>query len=345
MNQSWTLLVIVFLVAFLGCQEQPPPNQWEELIPLVNKSIRGLSGDGNEAVWGSGQNGVFFSTADQGETWIFGRIPGCDSLDLRDIEAHGSEEATAMTAGWPARIYRTYDGGKEWQLQFSDSTPGVFLDGMAWWSDQQGIAYGDPVEGEFYVLRTMDGGASWNRVEGTHLPDPLPGEAGFAASGTGIVVSKAGSVWFGTGGGEQSRVIKSIDYGESWEATGTPMRVGEGMGIFSMAFLDEVNGVLVGGSYLDSTSTQGNCAVSIDGGISWKAVTTQPPNGYRSCVKYIPASNMLIAVGRTGSDYSSNNGATWNSLGSDGYYTLAITSDYVWAAGRNGKMARLRISQ
>ena len=111
--------------------------------------------------------------------------------------------------------------------------------------------------------------------------------------------------------------------------------------MFSMAFSNENDGVIVGGCYLDSTSTIGNCSVTNNGGKSWSPVTEKPPLGYRSCVANIPGTEWWIVVGRTGTDYSKDNGRTWTSLSNEGYFACAFSENVGWAVGRNGKMAKM----
>jgi len=52
------------------------------------------------------------------------------------------------------------------------------------------------------------------------------------------------------------------------------MRNGEASGIYSLTFLDKLNGVVVGGNYLDSANIKGNCAITSDGGITWQLPDT-----------------------------------------------------------------------
>ena len=108
---------------------------------------------------------------------------------------------------------------------------------------------------KLYIITTKDGGNSWQKLEAISLPETLQGEAGFAASGTGIVCVGDSTVYIGTGGGEVSRVFISKNRGRNWKAIDTPMRTGEASGVYSLTFMDEQHGVAVGGNYLDSENT------------------------------------------------------------------------------------------
>lgn len=343
-NSRCTIFFLIFNVCFgIGCTSLP--DTWEDLGGVTSKHLRGLSVRNDDIMWASGTAGTFIKTVNGGKNWTVGQIPGCDSTDLRDIEAHDERMASVMTAGWPARIFRTYDGGLTWNLQMQDTTPGTFLDGMAFWDEQHGVAYGDPIAGNWYILRTMDGGQSWYRANTTVIPPPQVGEAGFAASGTGITVGAEGRAWFGTGGGETARTLLTKDFGKTWQIFNTPIRSEEGAGIFSLCFANKAFGVAVGGSYTDSTNTSANCAVTENGGDSWEVVSSNPPGGYRSCVAYHATLDMFYAVGRTGSDYSIDRGRSWTPHSPEGYYTCAFSKSYLWVVGRNGKMARLKLPE
>ncbi len=126
-----------------------------------------------------------------------------------------------------------------------------------------------------------------------------------------------------------------------WQVFDTPIISAEGKGIFSMTMFDPRNGVIVGGSYMDSTNNIRNCAITENGGKTWQLVTENQPNGYRSCVAHHPIQNVLIAVGRTGSDVSLNRGKSWQSIGDEGYYACDIATKIAWAVGRGGKMAKM----
>ena len=88
---------------------------------------------------------------------------------------------------------------------------------MAFFDHRRGLVMGDPVDGEFTILATRDGGRSWTQVPGAALPDALPDEFGFAASGTCLTTAGPRDAWFGTGSGA-SRVFHSRDGGHTWTA-------------------------------------------------------------------------------------------------------------------------------
>lgn len=343
MKTSWLtslLMVTVFaLVVTVFAQWQPQASN-------TTASFRGLSAVNDQVVWASGTKGTFVRTTDGGKTWTTGVIAGAEQLDLRDIEAFNAETAYALSIGKGAdsRIYKTTDGGRTWKLQFQNAEPEAFFDGLAFWDERHGIAMSDPVAGRFLILTTDDAGATWQPQ--TNLPPALPGEGGFAASGTSIFTQGRSNVWFVTGGASVARVFRSTDRGRSWHVAATPIRAGAASaGIFSVAFRDARHGVIVGGDYQKSNEAADNIAFSDDGGRTWRAPSRAEarPSGFRSCVIYtqVERQRAVLAVGSSGSDLSSNDGRTWRKLDAANYNVVSGARYMIWAAGPQGRLARL----
>ncbi len=314
---------------------------WELLDIGSRVSMRGLSVASESVVWLSGREGRFFRTVDGGETWQRGQVPGMAEVDFRDVEGVDAGTAYLLSAGAQARIYRTTDGGQNWVEQYANDAPGVFFDGMAFWDPGHAIAFSDPVDGRFLILTTEDGGDHWEPLPPDRVPTPLDAEAGFAASGTNVSVHGE-HVWIGTGVGA-ARVLHSADRGQTWTAQDTPMASGPGTGIFSLAFWDERHGVAVGGNFQSPDETDGNIALTIDGGLTWTPAET-PPRGYRSCVTVVPGTNgpTLVAVGPTGTDFSMDGGRRWQPLSDEGFHSVAFAGTTLgWAAGDDGRVGRL----
>ncbi len=329
----------------------PSPTAGMTWVPQdagTTAGFRGISVVSPTVAWASGTGGTFTRTTDGGATWRADTVPGATGLDFRDVHAVDAGTAYLMSAGegTQSRIYKTTDGGRSWTLQYRVPGPQGFLDGMAFRDATHGIAYSDPVDGRFLVVATEDGGAHWSRVPPESLPAALPGEAAFAASGTGIAV-RGDHVWMGTGGGAQARVLRSADRGRTWTAVPTPLPGGvASAGVFSVAFRDERDGVAVGGDYQKPTEAGGNVARTGDGGLTWRPVRGTPPRGYRSGVAYVPGTRplLLIAVGTSGSDYSVDGGESWTPIDTADYNAVAAAGpDAVWAVGPKGRIAKLRI--
>jgi photosystem II stability/assembly factor-like uncharacterized protein len=321
--------------------------QWAPQASNTSAEIRGLVAVSPTVVWASGTRGRVLRTTDGGTTWRVDTVPGADTLDLRGIAARSATHAVAMAAGdadkGQAKIYRTTDGAR-WSQQFDTHEKGAFLDALAFWDDQHGIALGDPVGGQLFILTTSDGGATWTRVNTASAPAVLAGEAAFAASGTCLTVFGSTNVWIGTGGGERARVFRSTDRGRTWSVADTPVHAGNSAsGIFSVAFADARHGVAVGGEYTKPKSSFPNVAVTSDGGATWTLARGALPAGFMSAVAYLPGTNgrSLVAVGLGGTARSTDAGESWAMVDTVGYNSVTFASATEgWAAGPRGRIAK-----
>jgi photosystem II stability/assembly factor-like uncharacterized protein len=319
--------------------------QWRVQQSGTSADFRGVSAVNASVVWASGSKGTYTRTTDGGATWRANVVPGAETLDFRDVQAVDAVTAYLLSAGEPARIYKTTDGGSHWTLQYTNTTKGVFFDAMAFWDAEHGIAFSDPVERSFLIITTMDGGATWKEVARENIPPPLPNEAAFAASGTCITVQGQHNVWFGTGGGAVSRVFRSTDRGQTWKVATTPIKSGNASsGIFSLTFKDARRGIAVGGDYQKIGEASDNVARTTDGGATWTAGGRSEPPGLKEAAVYVPGTlaPTLIAVGPSGSGYSLDDGKSWTRIDTTGFHSASFTGPTAagWAVGAGGLIAR-----
>src|SRR6266567_8303720 len=143
----------------------------------------------------------------------------------------------------------------------------------------------------------------------TKLPVALVNEGAFAASGTNIAMYGRKYAWIGLGSAARARVLRTTDGGRTWKVSETPLRSGQSSGIFSIAFRDAKHGVVVGGDYQKEKEAVDNLAITSDGGATWTLV--KGLSGFRSVVAYVPGTTMLLAIGPSGGDYSTDDGRTW----------------------------------
>lgn len=323
--------------------------EWVTQPSGISVRLRGVSAVSSRVAWASGDKGTYARTVDGGRTWTSGIVPGAAELDFRDVDAFDADTAYLLSIGEgdKSRIYKTTDGGKRWELQFKSERAAAFFDSMAFWDKEHGIAVSDPVDGRFLIISTSDGGRTWREMPSDGMPPALEGEGAFAASGTCIAVEGKANVWFATGGPNGARVFRSTDRGRTWTAAATPMVSGKSAGIFSITFWDAQHGVVVGGDYTKESEAGNNVAVTADGGRTWAAIKGPGPNGYRSCVVFVPGTKprgtpTLFAVGPTGSEYSPDGGQSWTSIGTGGYHSadFAGQKNAGWAVGERGVIAK-----
>ncbi len=341
-----TRLVILLLVSCVLCSEATA--QWTVQSSGTSARLRGLDVVSNEVAWASGTGGTFTRTSDGGKTWKSGTVPGGSTLDFRDVDAEDADTAYLLSigAGELSRIYKTTDGGASWNLRYMNKDPRGFLDAIAFWDADHGLALGDPVDGRFAVLMTRDGGQTWKPAPPEGMPPALPGEGAFAASGTCLLVGENGRAWFATGGARVSRVFRSTDGGRTWTAHETPVRAGApSSGIFSLAFRDGDHGVAIGGDFKEPGRGGSVVALTSDGGRSWRLPKGQEPGGYRSAVAFVPGTQgrNLLAVGPTGTDLSVDRGENWRRRDATGFHALGFAgSSAGWAVGEAGLVAKFQ---
>ncbi|MGI8786159.1 MAG: WD40/YVTN/BNR-like repeat-containing protein [Pyrinomonadaceae bacterium] len=316
--------------------------QWQKQTIDTKASLRGLSVVSENVVWASGTGGTFLKTVDGGKTWTVGKILDAKKLDFRDVEAFDANTAYLLSIGEgeSSRIYKTINGGKTWKLQFKNENPKAFFDAFAFWDSTHGIAMSDPVDGKYLLLETTDG-ETWKILNNEKMPAAKSGEAAFAASGTCILSQGKNDVWI-VSGGNDARVFRSTNRGLNWSVADTPIVSGTaGSGIFSIAMFDKKRGAIVGGNYEKPDEINNNLAFTSDGGASW--ILGKGLNGYRSGAAFVDK-NILIAVGSSGSDISTDDGKTWKNLDKENYNSVAAKGkNSVWAVGADGLVAKLLI--
>jgi hypothetical protein len=143
----------------------------------------------------------------------------------------------------------------------------------------------------------------------------------------------------------------------TWQVSETPLGAGAASaGVFSIAFRDQLRGVIVGGDYRKESEAVENIAVTDDGGRAWILIKDSGLAGFRSGAAFTgagaaPAANvkmkdavraLLIAVGPSGSEYSLDGGRTWLRFDEKGYDAVSFARGRRagWASGAGGRIAK-----
>lgn len=319
--------------------------KFTELKLDIPTGIRAMQVINDSVVWVGGSNGYVGKTMDGGKTWQWMQ-PAEGKPDFRSLVAFSAQKAVVANAGSPAYIFITTDGGNQWKKVYANADSAVFLDGMVFKNEKEGIVYGDPMDGHFLLLKTTDGGNHWKKQSPKRSPKALSGEASFAASNSAIFnLPHSNFLWIGTGG-IHSRIFFSKNFGKRWKAINVPIIQGKSStGIFSLAFFNKNKGIGVGGDYTADTVRLNNAVLTFDGGKTWQKPIINP-YGYRSCVVYFSV-DTLLATGTSGTDLSKDGGHTWRPISGEGYNIIGISPSghrKVYLAGPNGKMAQLEFS-
>lgn len=318
--------------------------EFVELTNCEKSSFRGISVLNEKCCWISGSQGTVSYTDDGGQTWKNCNPQGFEKYDFRDVHVFDTNSVIIMSSGSPAVILKTSNKGKTWEKKYYNDSPDIFLDSFEFLNDSTGILFGDPIDGEFVILKSIDAGETWYEINQNYIPDALEGEAAFAASGT-CVSGYKNLVWIATGG-KISRILKSDDSGDSWTASETPMISGiNTTGIYSVHFLSDKDGYITGGDYTKVLSADKNFAITKDGGDSWTLSETLP-DGFKSSVCSIPNINSgIIVTGTSGTNISWNNGKTWTKINNNSYNSImfAKNSSVGFLTGDTGKVAKIII--
>jgi hypothetical protein len=170
----------------------------------VNQSI---SYYGN--VWICGYSGVVLKTTNEGTNWINVSGNGIpSSVDLVNIYCF--DAGSAVTAGYTgsgAFVYRTSNGGANWQQVFSQ--PNGFIDAIWMKNSLEGFMYGDPVGYRWSLWKTSNGGINWDS-SGMFLP-----QSGTEAGWNNALYIHNTRIYFGT---NNHRIYFSSNFGSSWLA-------------------------------------------------------------------------------------------------------------------------------
>ena len=254
-------------------RRHPPSSSWVIQTSPTTERLRGVSAASDTVAWASGNKGTVVRTVDGGATWSRVTVPAAEALDFRDIEAFGADIAyvLAIGPGDKSRIYKTEDGGKALgaavhEPRFSRVLRRHRLLGRED-RDRRRRPGGWPVHAS---SAPSTAAARGRRCRPANIPEALPGDGAFAASGTCLVVQGSRHAWFGSGGAARARVYRSADQGLTWAVADTPIMAGNASsGVFSLAFSDAEHGIAVGGDYRLERESGDNLALTSDGGRTW----------------------------------------------------------------------------
>lgn len=316
----------------------PATAQFTMQTSNTTADLRGIHNVGNGVAWASGTHGTVLRTEDGGYVWQSCSIPpGAENLDFRGVQAFDANTAIVMSSGPgdQSRLYETADGCHSWKLLFTNPDKEGFWDAVKAVTSQKIVILGDPVDGQFPLFETVDGGKNWNRRHDDLGLHSERGEAIFAASNSSLLfLDSAGkTAVFGTGGPSGSRMFVECSACDSRDfvAHSAPFPKSQSAGTFSVAARNSHVLVAVGGDYAKPDDASSTAAYSIDGALNWTN-STAPPHGYRSAVAYDAATKTWISAGPNGTDISTDDGRNWRPVHPDAALHEPADSDRNWNA-------------
>lgn len=332
--------ILLFVLLFLGAFQSF--SQWNSLSLDTQASFRAIRSFGSH-IWIGGTRGTVIHSSDGGEHFSVSQVPGADSLDFRDLAILDENTVLLMSAGpaenGAAKIFRTENGGKSWELAFQIKDKGYFFDAILW-EGKQGLVLSDPA-GPFYgLIRISDKGRNYEVLNPINHPDLQKGEAAFAASGSSLQKTKKG-YYIVTGGGEKARVLHGKD-ALHWESIFAEIPGGEGTGFFSLGVRDAKNLWIAGGNYARIKEGPVPVLESKNGGTTWSPVAGAP--GYY-VEKMLWAAPYWILSGPAESSAFDPKTRRWISLGKSPYHNICLVGDRIYGVGGRGQIGFISLSQ
>lgn len=329
------------LICFIGIVSQSF-GQWISIDIPTKSSFRALKSLGEE-IWAGGTQGTFGHSSDSGKTWRFSQILGAEQLDFRDLVILSDQEVLLMSAGLSkegkASIWRTIDGGKNWEIIFEKKEPGYFFDCIQWdYTKKEGWLLADPVQQKLTLFHIK--GKNFKPVNVEKAPMLQANEAFFAASGSSLILQKDNLLLVG-GGAPLARIYQKKDLNSGWRFIETSVQAGEAKGYFSIGAKDLKNYWAVGGDYRKLNENSIPILTSEDSGASWQ-ILANTPNFYME--KVIWAKPYWIVSGPSQSAAYYEKKKQWKNIGPSSYHNIIQVGKDIWGIGAKGQLGKISLS-
>ncbi|ANF49219.1 glycosyl hydrolase [Chryseobacterium glaciei] len=256
-----------------------------------------------------------------------------EKLQFRTL-AQDKDSLYVVNIESPAYFFKIDKKNLNHQLVFTDRSKAAFYDAFHFVNEKLAFAFSDTDDNRLKL--TMYKNGKWSFFENEIKLNP--GEAAFAASNTNIASTK-NYLWIATGG-KASRILRLTFKNEKFEVFDTPFIQGESsQGMYSIDFVNDKFGVVVGGDYTKQDANINNIATTNDGGETWQIQASGKNTGYTTCVKIKPNSKgkEIISVGDQHISYSSDFGKTWKKISDEkGFFVCKwVDGNRVVLAGKD----------
>ncbi len=198
----------------------------------------------------------------------------------------------ASASNGTTKIYKTSTKGSTWTEE-NVTSHSTFINGIHFWSVDDGIFIGDPQNGSWGIATTLDGGDTWTH---RNSPTPLNGETGLVQ----CTYINGDNCYFGT---TKGRVYVSKNKGRDWLA----YTLHTGGVVTYLAFDTPNTGIAI---YREKSDSDVNyIASTLDGGKTWnKQVYNLTANSITPIDVAVPAeSNQILVFGKNGEIMATEN--------------------------------------
>ncbi len=325
MNRLFFLFILTFVYTSVNAQ-------WSEKFTYQDASyIWDLEAVGDNVLWGSvflseGKKGIV-KTTDGGNTWF------TDTLDISRITCMHARSATTAYCGILdnsniRRIIKTTDGGTTWVVQnsaFGGNPVDLWVDGIYFFDDNNGFAFGDQENGYNIIYTTTDGGDNWNQVPNTNIPASFANE--WPVNTTYYIIGN--TIWIPVYilEGNQVRIFKSTDKGYTWTASNSFSTVITNLLPSAIVFENQMEGFLIVSRGVYNNTSTYKIYKTTDGGDTWTEITFPLPldPAYMCGVPGYPGVFVVTApLTNIGSALTLDGGNSWQLL--EDSLDLALTT-------------------
>ena len=299
-----------------------PTGTWTEQVSGLTSVLYSVSAVNDDVAWVCGASGKVLRTTNKGQNWtnVSGTIP--TTLALYNIFAWDANIAVVTgVSGANTSIYQTSNGGTTWTLA---NTHAGFGDDLYMSSATDAYFIGDPIAGNWDLLKSTNGGlnwASWTTLPTTNTSGTYNNAAFFQGT----------QVWFESVG--LSTIHYSSNMGANWTSQTIPLSE-----ITAIQFTSPTRG-LAGGS-----STSPGLLSTTNAGTNWSTLTSPYPTNSISGIVGAGTTWWVSQQG-LGISISTNDGTSFSTAytapaGNFYHMTKSRAGATIWAVRSNGGISR-----
>lgn len=293
----------------------------------------------NGGVWKTNNAGVSFSPIFDGQGVFSIGCLKMDPLNTNVLWVGSGENNNQRSVGYGDGIYKTIDGGQTWQnmgLKNSEHIGMIAVDPVQT-NTVYVAAYGPlwSAGGDRGIYKTTDGGKSWNRVlyvsENTGF-----NEVHIHPKYSNILYATAHQrrrhEWTYVGGGPESAIYKSEDYGQTWTKLQTGLPAGD-VGRISLAVSPvETDWVY---ALIEAEGNDGGLYASINRGASFEKRSGHFTAGnYYQELFADPVNPLVIYSMNTWAQISTDGGRSFKGIGENNKH---VDNHVIWVDPSNTK--------